>query len=99
MADKGFYSSLRCHVATCRSALELGWAVVIYLLHKSFLVVDQNHSVSIPALRESPSFTQNRISSDLPGVRMLKLTFTRQSRYAGPMQPTAQLYSREEGRR
>lgn len=99
MVDKGFHSSLRCHVATCRSALELGWAMVICLLHKLFLVVDQNRSVSIPALRESPSFTQNRISSDLPGVWMLKLTFTRQSRYIGPMQPAAQLYSREEGRR
>lgn len=84
MVDKGFYSSLCCHVAACTSALELGWAVVTCLLHKSFWVLDQNHSVSIPALRESPSFTQNRISSDLPGVWMLKLTFTRQSRYVGP---------------
>lgn len=43
--------------------------MVIRLLHKSFLVLDQNRSMAIPASREGPSSTQD--FTELPGAQKL----------------------------
>jgi len=48
--------------------------MVIHLLCNSSLVLYQNHFKSILALRESPTFTQNRISRELPAAQKPQLS-------------------------